>query len=456
MAGIGFELKKLLHEKTFLGDFTAYLYAAMLSSGPWLMSIISLAVLGIFSGVVLSFTEHEIFRSTVIYTYAFSLIFVGLIQMVTTRYLADRLYERRSEKTLATFMTCAILVLLFGTFFSVTIYSCFMTSPLQKFCGVLLFLVVTMIWVCMVFLSAIKDYNNIFYAFFVGALVSVICALYLGKPMREEGFLLGYLIGQALTFFWLLAKLLLEFPATALWDHDFVSVFKKYWDLVLIGFFFNFAIWADKIVFWLAPDSRMIIPYFRTHDLYEAPIFFSYLTIVPTLSLFLLKIETSFYEHYRQYYSKILGKKSMARILEEKNLMITALQENMREVLIIQGVVTALCLIFTPELAKMVKLAPIQIPLFRIALIGAFLQVLLSINIILLLYFDLRGSVLAVAMTFFASNAGLSFITTRLGLQFYGYGYTYACLVSLLLAFYLFHIRMRDLEFITFAGQPVH
>ena len=90
MAGIGFELKKILRKQTFLSEFTAYLYAAMVSSGPWLMSIICLAVLGMYRGSgLVGVREHEIFRATVIYTYAFSLIFVGLVQLVVTRYLAD-------------------------------------------------------------------------------------------------------------------------------------------------------------------------------------------------------------------------------------------------------------------------------------------------------------------------------------------------------------------------------
>ena len=135
--------------------------------------------------------------------------------------------------------------------------------------------------------------------------------------------------------------------------------------------------------------------------------------------------------------------------------MIRALKESLREVLIIQGATTLLCLFFAPELVKMAKMTPLQVPVFRIALIGSFLQVLLALNIIILFYFDLRKTVLAVTMVFIVSNAGLSYITTLLGVQFYGYGFTYACLVSLLFSFYLLNGKVRDLEYITFAGQPV-
>jgi len=316
-------------------------------------------------------------------------------------------------------------------------------------------MIVDMIWLSMIFLSAIKDYNSIVYAFAGGSLLSIIAGFRLGRYLGTEGYVMGYLLGQALTFFWLLARLLKEFPASELWDWGLMGYFRKYWDLMCIGFIFNLAIWVDKFVFWMAPGSRMIVPWFRTNDLYEAPVFFSYITIVPTLAMFLINIETRFYEHYVEYYGKIMGKWDMRSILEEKDKMIEALKESMRDVFAIQGAITVLCLIFAQELAKAAGLNPLQVPLFRIALVGSLLQVLLALNIIVLFYFDLRRSVLVVSSVFLISNGGLSYLTTRMGFQFYGYGYMYACLISLVLAFCILQGKMRDLEYITFAGQPV-
>jgi len=295
MAGIGFELKKILKKETFLSELTAYFYAGMVSSGPWLMSIICLGLLGIYRGSGLANLEHEIFRSTVVYSYAFTLVFVGTIQLATTRYLADRFYENDISRILATFFTCLLISYVCGSSFTIFCYSFFELSLLHKFCGVVLFLVISTIWICMIFLSAIKDYNSIIFAFASGSLVSVIAAIQLGTRMGTEGYLLGYLLGQALIMFWLMAKMLVEFPAIGLWNRDLLLFFRKFWDLVLIGFIFNLAIWVDKFIFWLAPDSRLIVSYFRTHDFYEGPVFFSYITIVPTLVLLLLKLETRFF-----------------------------------------------------------------------------------------------------------------------------------------------------------------
>jgi len=455
MAGIGFELKKILRRDTFLSEAAAYFYGGLISSGPWLMSIICLGILGLYSQAGLNRHQHELFRATVIYSYAFSLIFVGTLQLVTTRYLADRLYAHDNNVIAATFMSSLLLILCIGCPFAAAGYALFIISTLHKILAIGLFLIISLIWLCMIFLSAIKDYNSIVHGFALGTIVSILAAFMLGPHLGTEGYLLGYSSGQLLILCWLMARFLVEFPPRfQIIDHKLLAYFTKYWELAVIGFCFNLAIWVDKFIFWLAPNARMIAPWFMTNDLYEGPIFFSYITIVPALALFMVKIETEFYQHYNNYYARIVGRQSMAGILEAKEQMIVSLKDNLREVLIVQGAVTGVCLFFAPQIIAMMQLIPLQIPLFRIALLASFLQILLTLTIIVLFYFDLRKSVLVITMVFLVSNIILSLLSIHLGLSFYGYGLAYSCLAALSTAFYLLNKGIYDLEFITFASQP--
>lgn len=455
MAGIGFELRKILDRDSYLSELTAYLYAAMISSGPWLMSVICLSILGLFRGPGFTVLRHEVFRSTIIYNYCFSLILVGVIQLVLTRYLADRIYEGRERATLSAFSTSLLMVYLTAIPIGIAIYWRFEVGPFYKLCAVLLFLVICSIWLAMIALSAVKDYLHIVYAFATGTACSIAGAMVLYPPFGLTGYLIGYTLGQCVIFFWILARLLSEFPPENVIDVQLVRYMAKYWDLAAIGFGFNLAIWIDKMVFWFAPDSRVIFPWFRTHDFYEGPIFFAYLSIVPTMAIFLMKIETRFYEHYRDYYAKIMAHKSLKLILMEKKGMIEMLRESMREVFIIQGAITLLCLVFAPALVDLAQLMPMQVPLLRVGLIGAFLQVLLSMAVIVLFYFDQRRKVLVVTAVFLLGNGILSWISTLWGFQYYGYGYCYSCLMALITAFYLLQKTVDDLEFITFAEQPI-
>ena len=43
MAGIGFELRRILVKDSYTSTLRAYIYAGLISSGPWVLSIIGLA-----------------------------------------------------------------------------------------------------------------------------------------------------------------------------------------------------------------------------------------------------------------------------------------------------------------------------------------------------------------------------------------------------------------------------
>jgi uncharacterized membrane protein len=455
MAGIGFELRKILRRNTFLSDIGAYLYAAMISSGPWVMSVGCLALLGIYRVPGFDDHAHEVFRATVTYTYAFSLIYVGICQFVVTRFLADRLFADDEQAVISTFITCSAPVMAGGLLLSGGFYYFSPLSLYYKLTGAILFVIVCMIWIGMIFISAVKNYRSVLYAFTAGILTSFFAAFLMGERYGLTGYLAGYTLGQGVIFFWLLERILVEFPPSDTWNNDLKGYFRKYWDLGVIGFVYNLAIWIDKFVFWLAPDSRLIVGSFVTHDIYEAPVFYAYLTIVPTMAIFLIQIETDFYTHYRGYYSKVTGKAPLQLIVAEKEKMALMMRRAVRNILIVQGTVTVLALIFVEQLGAIAGLSPLQIPVLRISLVGALLLVLLSIMVIILLYFDLRQRVLSTVMVFLLSNGLLSWLTVQFGFQLYGYGFTYACLISLLWGYFLLNNAMKDLEYITFSRQPV-
>ncbi|WP_226857216.1 exopolysaccharide Pel transporter PelG [Acidithiobacillus concretivorus] len=46
MAGIGFELRRILKRRTYFSLLQAYGFAGIVSSGPWLLSIFGILLLG--------------------------------------------------------------------------------------------------------------------------------------------------------------------------------------------------------------------------------------------------------------------------------------------------------------------------------------------------------------------------------------------------------------------------
>lgn len=455
MAGIGFELRRILSKDTFTSQLRAYLYAALISAGPWMLSILCIAILGLFRGAGMSRQGHEIFRATTTLTYALSLILVGGVQLVLTRFLADKLYLNKPEHSLSAFFTTATLVLGIGLPLEFLILYSFQLPLVYKLVAVVLFGVISLVWLGMIVLSAVKDYTSIVLAFAAGTVGSILGAFFLGAQLGLVGFFTGYTLGQTLLFFWLLARMLAEFRPVSIWDGEMFGYFIRFWELALVGLLYNAAIWADKMIFWTAPDARSITPWFQTHDMYEAPVFYAYLSVVPMLSIFLVRIETTFYEHYRNYYANILDKAPLKAIVSERHAMVRTLKQSLKEVFISQGTLTLVCIVFAHELAELARLDPLQVSILRIALLGAFLQAVFSLVMVILFYFDLRYEVLVLSALFLVCNAGLSWLSIQLGPQWYGYGYCYACLISLMAGYFLLSRNLGRLEFITFARQPI-
>ncbi|WP_175233316.1 exopolysaccharide Pel transporter PelG, partial [Paraburkholderia humisilvae] len=104
MAGIGFELRKILKRDTLSGVMRAYAYAGLISSGPLILSIFGILVIGVMS-LGLTIPRYAIvqFQVSVTYLIACSLILTGPLQLSFTRFISDRLFEKRDDLVLSNY-----------------------------------------------------------------------------------------------------------------------------------------------------------------------------------------------------------------------------------------------------------------------------------------------------------------------------------------------------------------
>jgi len=196
MAGIGFNLQKILEGDTFLDTVKAHFYSALICAGPWLLSILTLFSLGYFMPRNIDNYEIILFRAVIIYIFAFSLITIGIFHFPVTRYLADKLYSKEQEDLIPVFNTASLFVLVLQCVIGSAFF--YMTEmPLNlKLLSVLIYQTVSMLWLLMIFLTALRDYQAIVGAYLAGSLITVIASLALGRWLGLEGYFLGYLAGH--------------------------------------------------------------------------------------------------------------------------------------------------------------------------------------------------------------------------------------------------------------------
>jgi polysaccharide biosynthesis protein PelG len=455
MAGIGFELRKAVQEASYLGAIRGYLYAAIISSGPWLLSVLTLTLLGVISLAFLPQESRDLFSATMTHSFAMSLITVGFIQMVVTRYLADKLFIHDTEALVPAFVT-VLVVTSIAQF--MLMYALLATTalPLQyRVCAAALYVAISGIWIAMIFLSAARDYVSIVLAFLIGYSVSAIAALGMSLPLGPIGYLIGFAGGQFLLLMLLAWRVIVEFPSKETFN---VAVFKharRYPSLLAIGIIYNLAFWIDKFVFWFSHEGIDARTFLRMFPPYDTSFFIASLTMVPAIAVFIVKIETQFYDHYRDFYASIANKRSWRDIAAAKQAMVDAMPGMYLTLLKIQTAIALLTIGFTPLIMSSLRIAPSYWYIFRIAVVALGVQVFLLITILILLYLDLRGSVLIVSCVFLITNLGFTLATIQAGYAYYGYGFLLASLVSLVVALLLLDNRMRNLEYLTFVRQPL-
>lgn len=455
MAGIGFRLREMAVRKTFSEWLKLYTYSAVIFSGPWLISIMALAALSVFALPAMQESDVRLFTVTIVYCYSFSLITTGVIQLVVTRYVSDQFYIRRPQAVVPTFVGSIALTVVFQTIFGAIALFFSDFDFIYKVVTLGIYVAVSIIWIEMLFLSAAKDYLNIVISFAIGYLLSFFAAQALGAAFQLHGLGMGFLIGQMLLVVLLMHRIFTEYRIGRGFDFAFLGHIKKYPTLAFTGIAYNLAIWIDKILMWYSPDGLFIHSYFYTHFPYDSAMFIGYVSIIPTLSIFLLRIETDFYLRYKNYYGTILQKASFDTILEQKREMLQVLGEACKSVLIYQGSVTTGLFIVMPYLITLLGIDPVNTPIFRTALLGAFFHGSLLILMILMLYFDFRGSALILSVTFLVTNFAFTLVAIELGPAWSGWGYTTSTFLTLVAAFLMFYNRITNLEYLTFMLQPL-
>ena len=452
MAGIGFELRKILSRDSYTATLHAYVYAGLISSGPWVLSIISVMLVGVISlGLLLPNVLVGQFLVTVTYLMATSLILTGGLQLFFTRFVSDRLFEQKYDQILPNLLGILLLVTILAGVLGIIVLGLLFDQPLIYRVLVLSnFVVLCNLWLVIIFLSGMKAYNRILLVMLVGYTLMVASA-YLLSFLQMPGLLLALLIGHSTLLFLFLYDILREYQADKLIAFDFLKRRQVFLSLLATGFFYNCGIWIDKFLFWFNPGtSHAIVGPLRASILYDLPIFLAYLAIIPGMAVFLVRIETDFAEWYDRLFRAIRDGETLQHIGQLKTEMTLSIRQGLLEICKVQGLTVVLLFLFAPRLLEWLGISSYYLPLFYIDLIGVSIQVVFMALLNVFFYLDKRTVVLELCVLFAVLNGALTLLSMYLGPSFFGYGFTLSLLICVLLALHRLTTTLQDLEYDTF------
>jgi polysaccharide biosynthesis protein PelG len=453
MAGIGFELRKLIRKDTLLSLLKAYAFAGLISSGPWVLSILGMLLIG-FLAVSTKGSDLAVvqFQVTVTNIIGASLVLTGGFQLAFTRFVADRLFEKKGDIVFGNYLAVLLVVTSMGVVLIVPIAFLFFqdTTLLYKLLLLGCFVSVSCIWISTVFLSGLKEYVAIVVLYGIGYAVATVAAALL-KGGGLEGLLTGFLIGQVVLLVGMHTLIARNFNIAS--PISFLAFDKKlrYPTLFWIGVLYNLGAWIDKIIFWYWPStSTPIIGILRSSVVYDLPVFLAYLSIIPGMAIFLVRIETDFVEFYDGFYNAVREGGSLETIERHRNSMVETIRTGFLEILKVQTIAILMFVVAGAAVLRFIGISDLYVPLLTIQSVAAGLQVLFLSILTVYFYLDERRTVLYLCILFVLSNALLTLISLRLGPAYFGYGFAISLLISVVAGVRALESSMAELEYTTF------
>ncbi len=460
MAGIGFELKKLFKQTGFLAKVRAVAYSALVSLGPFILcTIIIVSLLLFMSFTKVSYKSRELFIATIVYTFIFSQIITSGFKMLITRYIADMLYKEKFKNILPSLYGLLSIVVFISGIIGIAFY---WNSPLPiyiKIVSFILFIQLVIVFLMMEYLSTVKDYIKIVKSFLFGVILSIsLSFVFLNFTNLDIVFLLLLALDIGfLAIISVLSAYLKNFYGEVADKRyfDFLEYFDKFPSLFFVSFFYTIGLYSHNFIFWTSKLSIKVAGTYIYAPIYDVPTFYALLSIMPSMVMFVVSTETSFYEKYRNYYSLITQKGNYSDIENARKEMVRVLWSEIRNLVEFQLFFTLVFIAGGYYILPRVGLSQLSIDIFNLLTLGAFMNILILIIILLLLYFEDRTGALFVAASFLISNIFFTYLTINYSESTYGLGYFAATLFSSIIALLELLMYLKNINYHTFCGQPI-
>lgn len=460
MAGIGFELRKIFRKNTIHSTATGVLYATATVLGPTILFLIFMVVVQlIFYNLEIPQESRDFFSAATIYIFVMATFISGAFNYTATRYIADLMYDSNYQGIgtalygliVSTGVIAGITGLVLCIHLNVTYH-----VPVSFLVGYSLFgIMITVSYAINMFISSLSEYSKITKAYFVGLsfALGIFAFLYFILHLWVLtaivfGMAFGFFIINVIIIFYAMKAFdLNEFSKVGLkgrWNmqHNgcfyFYRYFKKYPKLAIGGFSYNMGLFAPGIIYWFLSDISESISGFKIAPAYDTALFMAMFANLSSMVIFTVKVETKFYEKYKNYLSA-LNYANYGTLQQSKEKMKGTISQQLFYIYEIQLVITLLALSLAVLFFPMLGIGGLTLDFFLLLAIGFYCMYSMYFTIIFLYYFDDQTGAFVSTITFFVVSVVLALLAVRLGTGYY----PLPLLIGSIIAWIISFIRLR-------------
>lgn len=448
MAGIGFELRKIFEKDSVYSKIKGVAFATMTVIGPTIIFILMLLGINfVMDAFKVTQFEQRFFSSACLYIFILAIIISSMLNTISSRFVSDMIFQKKEE---------AIPSAMFGSIFLGAIASsiCAFIICLTLFfkyevdlvflCGYyLLAVMITVVYTAMTFVSAIKEYTKITWAFFLGMFSGVLLFFILYWFADFEvitciiyAMAVGFLVINVIIMYYVLSF----FGNSDRKYFEFTRYFSKYPLLFLSGVFYILGLYVSNIIYWFYSDVSTQIMIFHVAPTYDIATFLAILVNLSAMVIFTVKVETQFFEKYRQYVTS-LTKANYAIIEKARKIMSYNINVQLFFIYEVQLIITIILTCISILIFPMFGLGGLTLDFFLMLGISMFVIFSMYFTVVFLYYFDDQVGSCGATGIFFGVTIITSIIALDLGTAYYAVAPLIGGLAGWIYAF----VRLRNL-----------
>ncbi len=201
------------------------------------------------------------------------------------------------------------------------------------------------------------------------------------------------------------------------------------------------AAWVDDFIAWYHFRYSLSKGFIFAPQ-YDIPMFVSYLFIIPTLTLFVLNLETSFYFNYRSFYESIEENRTLNFIKINKRMLDDNLFSTTKLILSVQFSFALSGIILSASLGKILLLDSYGLKALRFGIVGAAANGIFLYVSLIAHYFDLPEIPMYASIIAFSVNLVVSLFTI---IHFPAIGFAIGFIIAILYSWIMFRKIYKDL-----------
>lgn len=449
MAGVGIRLNRIFNRRSLLSKLVGFGYSTVLTIAPMLVMIIVIILMQLCLGYgKLDYATREVYASTVLYIFIFSMITESPFSAVISRYLSDTIYEERFADIMPCYYTGLImnlaLSLTLGIPFCIHEYIVGEVDILFVLLGYCGYVCLVVVFHTMLFLNICKDYKKISLFFIIGLTLTFLLSL-----------LFVYVFGMGVTYAMMLALDIgmfiiatLEYAVLKSYFKEnsrrysgVLSYFRKYWQLVVTNFLYSLGLYIHNFVLWSTDLHMIVAKSFVCVPNYDLATCIAMFTNISSSVIFLTRVEMNFHDRYRRYSESVIGGRR-SDIDKAQNRMFRQLTEELMNLVRIQFIISTAIFLLANIILPRFGFGGYVMQMYPCLAAGYYILFTMYAAIVFLYYFnDLTGALLTSFSFCLVTFLG-TLLSVKLSPMFYGLGFVVGSFVG----FGVSYFRLRKME----------